>query len=267
LSIIDFPVLKAHGMTGATIGLKNWIGVLTTAYNNARYGGWSPMHQDYFFSPYALVARVMAVTFPKLTIVDATWTSPEDVHHLDYVQSTRKLLTSTDPVAVSWYAAKYILTPIALRPYETDPDLDGSLYNNCLNNWTAFLQNSGFSCTNNASEISVYRMDGLYKLDLRVTRDREKAWILEREYGTVEFSVESEVIDSVATYILYRKESDGDYHSITEISSSELQDDRYTYLDKHLEQEKTYTYRVEALDTNGLLLCLSYEITLYGGER
>jgi len=77
LCIIDFPVLKAHVYIGATIAIKNWIGVLTTAYQEERYGGYNAMHWNYFFGDFALVAKVMAVTFPKLTIVDATWTSPK----------------------------------------------------------------------------------------------------------------------------------------------------------------------------------------------
>ncbi|HMN25547.1 MAG TPA: DUF362 domain-containing protein, partial [Ignavibacteriaceae bacterium] len=43
LCIVDFPVLKAHGWTGATLAIKNWIGVLTVAYQNERYGGDGPM--------------------------------------------------------------------------------------------------------------------------------------------------------------------------------------------------------------------------------
>ena len=71
LCIIDFPVLKAHSVAGATIAVKNWVGVLTTAYSTERYGGFWPMHNNYFFGSYALIAKVMAVTYPKLCIVDA----------------------------------------------------------------------------------------------------------------------------------------------------------------------------------------------------
>ena len=39
LCIIDFPVLKAHVMAGATIAVKNWIGMLTTAYSEERFLG------------------------------------------------------------------------------------------------------------------------------------------------------------------------------------------------------------------------------------
>ena len=44
LCVIDFPVLKEHMMAGSTIAVKNWIGLLTTAYANERYGDWYDMH-------------------------------------------------------------------------------------------------------------------------------------------------------------------------------------------------------------------------------
>ncbi|NIT60095.1 MAG: DUF362 domain-containing protein, partial [Aliifodinibius sp.] len=153
LCIIDFPVLKAHSWAGATIAVKNWIGTLTTAHANSRYGGWNSMHTNYLFAPYALVARVMAVTYPKLSIIDAAWTTTDGPVNLSWVQNTQMLLASTDPVASSWYAAKYILTPIARFPNATDPDRIGSTYNRCLNNWKTFLSDSaGFPCTMDSLE-------------------------------------------------------------------------------------------------------------------
>jgi len=156
LCIIDFPVLKAHSWAGATIAVKNWIGVLTTAYANSRYGGTTSMHTNYFFGQYALVAKVMGVTYPKLTIVDAAWTSASGPNNLNDTIQTKMLLGSTDPCAVSWYAAKYILTPIAVDPNNTDPDRPGSNYKNNLDAWTNCLQDSGFACTKDSTEISVY---------------------------------------------------------------------------------------------------------------
>jgi len=142
LCLINFPVLKAHSWSGATIAIKNWVGVLTTAYTDERYGGSVAMHSDYIFGPYALVAKVMGVTFPKLTIVDAEWTSARSNSDLTDLVHTKMLLGSTDPCAASWYAAKYILTPIAVDPYNTDPDLQGSKYKNNLEAWTNCLRDS-----------------------------------------------------------------------------------------------------------------------------
>ena len=115
------------------------------------------MHYTYFWGPYALVARVMEVTFPKLTIVDAAWTSPINPNVLTDTVHTNALVASTDPVAASWYAAKFILTPVAENPGWTDPDLPGGRYYNTLNNWTTYFRGTaGISCTRDSLEISVY---------------------------------------------------------------------------------------------------------------
>jgi hypothetical protein len=66
------------------------------------------------------------------------------------------LLASTDPCAVSWYSAKFILTPVAVDPFNTDPDRPGSNYKYNLDAWTNLLRDSSFACTNDSSEMSVY---------------------------------------------------------------------------------------------------------------
>jgi hypothetical protein len=172
LCIINFPVLKAHSWAGATIAVKNWIGVLTTAYANERYGGPNSMHHNYFFGQYALVAKVMGVTFPKLTIVDAAWTSTESNSTLNGIINTKMLLGSIDPCAVSWYSAKYILTPIAFDPNNTDPDLQGSDYKNNLESWTNCLRDSGFACTKDSLEISVYDRNVLSVTTLNIKENQ-----------------------------------------------------------------------------------------------
>ena len=157
LCIISFPVLKAHSMAGSTIAVKNWIGLLTTAYSSQRYGGFTPMHNNYFFSTYALVARIMNVTFPKLSIIDAAWTARQGPNSTNYNQKTDILIASTDPVASSWYAAKFILTPIAVNPNATNPDYPGGAYRNTLTNWRNYLRDSANRpCTKDSAEISVY---------------------------------------------------------------------------------------------------------------
>lgn len=157
LCIVDFPVLKAHSVAGATIAVKNWVGVLTTAHSSERYGGFWPMHNEFFFGSYALIAKVMAVTFPKLCIVDAKWTNTRVGNDLSALSKTNSLLASTDPVAVDWYAAKYILTPVAQSPQSTNPDLEGGTFHINLKCWADYLHNvAGFPCTMNTNEISVY---------------------------------------------------------------------------------------------------------------
>jgi len=173
LCLVDFPVLKAHSWAGATEAVKNWIGVMTTAYSTERYGGFNPMHDNYLFGPYALVARIMAETFPKLSIVDATWTTTRGPVNLQAVVNTNMLAASTDPVAASWYAAKYILTPVATYPGQTNPDNVGGAYNRNLEYWTIFLRDSaGFACTNDSAEMSVFSRDLVADYDLDGVTDR-----------------------------------------------------------------------------------------------
>lgn len=157
LCIIDFPVLKAHSWAGATVAVKNWIGVVTTAYAETRFGSFNAMHDNYFFGNYALVARVMAETYPRLSIIDATWTTQRGPIDLTNVVRTDILIASTDPVAASWYAAKYVLTPVAAYPSQTSPDNHNGPYGRNLHYWNAFLRDSAeYDCTHDSSEISVF---------------------------------------------------------------------------------------------------------------
>jgi hypothetical protein len=248
LCIIDFPVLKAHSMAGATIAVKNWIGTLTTAHSSSRYGGWNNMHYQYFFGSYALVARVMAETYPRLTIVDAAWTSTRDPNNLGWLADTNMLLGSTDPTAVSWYAAKYILTPIALVPSNTDPDRAGSAYRYNLESWTSYLQSEGFSCTKDPSEISVY--------DRRVLDPTTPVHVED---------LRATVSDPTAVHLSWRLRHAGDGLLGLDVERADAARGSYTrrtraqlapeawmdYVDAPVETDKSYWYRLVLTYTSG----------------
>jgi hypothetical protein len=58
-----------------------------------------------------------------------------------------------------------MLTPIAISPNQTNPDLSGSAYRNCLTNWVNYLRNTaGLPCTKDSAEISVYNRSVLTSL-------------------------------------------------------------------------------------------------------
>jgi hypothetical protein len=157
LCIVDFPVVKQHLMAGATVAVKNWIGLMTTAAWMERYGGFENMHYEYFWGEYALVARTMEVTFPRLTVVDADWISTRNPNDLMYLFHAQMLCASTDPVAASWYAARFMLSPVATLASYTDPDRPGSRYGATLDAWKTYLVDSaGLPCTRDSAEISVY---------------------------------------------------------------------------------------------------------------
>lgn len=168
LTIINFPVLKAHGLAGATIALKNYIGLMNTTKSEEWYGGIDNFHSNYCFSDYALVAKEISIAWPDLNIVDATYVSTESNWNFNSGNVHQKtVLASVDPVAVSWYAAKYILTPLAEDPVRTNPDLENGGsgdYSTILNHWCNYLKNNTeFSFAKTADKTSVYSLESILK--------------------------------------------------------------------------------------------------------
>jgi hypothetical protein len=167
LTIINFPVLKAHGIAGATIALKNYIGLMNTTKSEEWFGGIDNFHSNYCFSDYALVARELSIAWPDLNILDATYVATESNwnYKLETVHQ-QTVLASIDPVAISWYAAKYILTPLAENPLRTNPDLENGGsgdYSTILNYWCNYLKkNTEFPFAKTTATTSVYSLKNLF---------------------------------------------------------------------------------------------------------
>jgi len=133
LTFINLPVLKRHGMAGATIAWKNLIGFTSTFDNEARYGSWDEMHDFYWGYTdgtnrnYGLLGRNIAlVRAPDLHLVDAIWVGYEDNYDGDAIRQN-VLLASTDPFAVDWYTSEYVLRPLASwDPQETSAARGGT---------------------------------------------------------------------------------------------------------------------------------------------
>lgn len=119
LKWINLPVLKRHGMAGATIAWKNLIGFITAdGYARNRFGDYREMH-DYFFGyagganqDYGLIGRQLAlVRKPDLNLVDAIWVAYQNNTTGEALRQDI-LLASRDPFAVDWYASEFVLLPI-----------------------------------------------------------------------------------------------------------------------------------------------------------
>jgi len=95
--IINIPIAKHHSLTGATLGMKNWYGILG--------GQRQRLHQRIHGSLVDLAAFMR----PTLTIVDAyrvlLRNGPTGGNFED-VAFKKTLLAGTDPVALDAYAAK-----------------------------------------------------------------------------------------------------------------------------------------------------------------
>jgi len=95
--IINIPIAKHHSLTGATLGMKNWYGIL---------GGQRQRLHQHIHESLVDLAEFMR---PTLTILDAyrvLLRNGPTGGNLEDVAFKKTLLASTDPVAVDAYAAK-----------------------------------------------------------------------------------------------------------------------------------------------------------------
>lgn len=94
-------------------------------------------------------------------------------------------------------------------------------------------------------------------IGLSAGRKVEKAWLISRPYGFLTFSVVEDGKDTPAKFVILRKTGTGTFQKIYEVDASAVPSGGYTYLDKFLEKNVTYTYRIEAIDGNGRTIGLS----------
>jgi uncharacterized protein (DUF362 family) len=101
--VINVPVAKHHGLSRATLGMKNWFGVLGRGRNR--------LHQDIDRT----IAELGAVFRPTLTVIDATrvllGNGPQG-GSLDDVRAVGAVCAGVDPVLCdAWGAAQLSLKP------------------------------------------------------------------------------------------------------------------------------------------------------------
>jgi uncharacterized protein (DUF362 family) len=95
--VINVPIAKHHGLTGATLGMKNWYGILGGARNQ--------LHQKIHESLVDLADFMR----PTLTVMDCyriLLRNGPTGGNLEDVLLKKTLVASTDPVAIDAYVAK-----------------------------------------------------------------------------------------------------------------------------------------------------------------
>jgi len=95
--VINIPIAKHHSLAEVTLGMKNWIGMVS--------GPRSRLHQDINTS----VVDLADVARPTLTIIDAyriMIRNGPTGGSLSDVEMKKTLIVATDPVAADAYAAK-----------------------------------------------------------------------------------------------------------------------------------------------------------------
>jgi hypothetical protein len=113
LKLINVPVLKYHDTGGSeiTASLKHCYGIVSMADGNSGFRHYSGLGET-------CGKMMVSVQTPVLNIIDAIWVSYSSVS--GYPASTtfraNQILASQDPVALDYWAAKYILYPLSQSP-------------------------------------------------------------------------------------------------------------------------------------------------------
>jgi len=123
LKLINVPVLKHHDTGGSevTAALKHFYGVLSM---NDGLGG----ARHYSGLGDTCGKMVVSVAIPVLHIIDAIWVSHRALggYPAEATFRANQLLAGQDPVALDYWAAKYILYPIDSNPrhHPEHPNID-----------------------------------------------------------------------------------------------------------------------------------------------
>ena len=161
LKVINMPVLKTHRTYGVTACVKHYMGVVSDkltrslgarAHDTVGAGG--------------MGTEMVETRFPVLNIIDAIWVNavPRRGPRTPYEIATRVnvIAASTDPVALDYWAAKYILMKVAkLKGYSDlssmDPDNTSS---GSFGNWLTLSMNeiirAGYQSTVDEDHMNVY---------------------------------------------------------------------------------------------------------------
>jgi len=121
LKLINVPVLKHHDVGGSeiTASLKHFYGLVSMSDGNSPFRHYAGLGET--------CGKMMAsVATPVLNIVDAIWVSQGALKGFPSgaVSRTNQILASQDPVAIDYWAAKYILYPVDNNPRHR-PDFPG----------------------------------------------------------------------------------------------------------------------------------------------
>ena len=107
LKLINVPVLKIHNGSEITASLKHFYGVVSMDDGQSNFRHYSGLGET-------AGKMVVSVRTPVLNIIDAIWVSFASLSGYPANTTFRadQILASQDPVALDYWAAKYILYPI-----------------------------------------------------------------------------------------------------------------------------------------------------------
>ena len=165
LKFINMPVLKSHSLMGLTGATKHYMGVLSTSLCNDGFDQHQGMIDE------GLMGRMMAqVIYPDLNLMDANYigvSSRGPASSYENAYQANLVLAGQDPIALDYYAGKYILYPLT-RFERHNPDCQdvkktpsyGRYPYNAFHQYLASsekeLKKTGYRITMDEKEIQVF---------------------------------------------------------------------------------------------------------------
>jgi uncharacterized protein (DUF362 family) len=155
LKVINMPVLKSHMLFQVTGAVKGYMGTVSDrltssrAHNSVGNGG--------------MGTQMAGTRMPALNIMDMIWIGPDGGPGVSYNRAVQinKIAASVDPVALDYWASKYILMPeaakqpggraSAMNPDATEPGTFGRWLRLSMNE----IRKAGFRVTMDEAEIVV----------------------------------------------------------------------------------------------------------------
>lgn len=169
LKVINLPVLKTHGQFDVTGATKHYMGVQSEEeYNNQ--GGLGNGHNT--IADGGMGTLLAELGLPTLNIIDAIWVNANpsgsglNGPFTSYDRATKIniLMSSVDPIAIDFYAAKFVLQETAKELGYTDTSsIDPHTiiswkesFGEWLNNSRDELIREGFQVTSHENQMNVY---------------------------------------------------------------------------------------------------------------
>jgi uncharacterized protein (DUF362 family) len=155
LKVINMPVLKSHGLFQVTGAVKGYMGTTSDKLTNRR------AHNS--VGTGGMGTQMAGTRMPALNIMDMIWIGAERGPNSPYTSARQinKIAASTDPVALDYWASKYVLMPEAAklsgsRAASMDPDgTEPGTFGHWLRLSMNELHKAGIRATMNESEIRV----------------------------------------------------------------------------------------------------------------
>ena len=162
LKFINMPVLKSHSLMGVTAAVKHYMGVLSTSLCNDGFD----QHEGIVYE--GLLGKLMTqVIYPDLNILDANYIGVSSRGPASSYESAYRaniVLASKNPIALDYYAGKYILYPLTRFERHNPDNKDTSRYGRYpYNSFRQYLRASleelkkaGYQVTMDEKEIQTY---------------------------------------------------------------------------------------------------------------